>query len=63
MERSKITERLCWYDPRNPNHTTDEEEVKDHEEMLKQNGNTCYCDNCFYGRTELANELLKLIDK
>lgn len=52
MTRTEILERLCYYDPRNPDYNGEE----------KGDGK-CYCDNCFYGRTVLANELLKLTDK
>ena len=53
MTREEILEDLCYYDPRNPDYT----------ELSHDEGETCYCDNCFYGRTPLANELLKYIDK
>lgn len=48
--------RLCWYDKRNPDYTEDEDwpiERKD----------TCYCDNCFYGRDKLANIILNLLEE
>lgn len=53
MTREEITEQLCYYDPRNP----------DYIDGTKKEGDICYCDNCFYGRTRLANELLKVIDE
>jgi hypothetical protein len=63
MTRREISENLCVYDKRNPDNQvwalidmdyTDKEIA----EMKKD----CYCDNCFYGRTKLANELLKYIN-
>lgn len=49
MQKSyeSLTEKLCYYDSRNPNHQ--EGEMKE----------DCYCDNCFYGRTPLANALIQ----
>jgi hypothetical protein len=58
MTKEQILENLCYYDVRNPNCTMDPEEIDDHEQkIVKEKG--CYCDNCFYGRTKLAEELLK----
>lgn len=58
MEAHEIKKNLCIYDERNPYFCFDEEEVQDHNDAVKLNGR-CFCDNCFYGRTILANELLK----
>ena len=57
MEQIEILKSLCYYDKRNPDCTADEEEMKDHVALMKKK--TCTCDNCFYGRTKLAEELLK----
>lgn len=54
MELQQILEKLCYYDKRNPNNYL---EYIDEEDIPKD---ICYCDNCFYSRTELANEILKL---
>jgi hypothetical protein len=58
MKRNEILENLCSRDKRNPN------------SYLfalwggpDGRGEECYCDNCFYGRTELAEELLKYVLK
>lgn len=56
MDINEIITNLCSYDKRNPNNVLDEGE----DTVVKQ---PCYCDNCFYGRTVLANELLKLIQR
>ena len=63
MTRQEIKEELCYYDLRNPDAVGIYGKT---EEKLKENGygnhakEDCYCDNCFYGRTKLAEELLKL---
>lgn len=59
MELNKILENLCYYDKRNPDCTMDDDDIVDR----KQRKPRCSCDNCFYGRTELAEELLKFIQK
>ena len=51
---------LCWYDPRNPEGEKDQEVIADHDRLLKKYGAICHCDNCFYGRTELAEALIIL---
>lgn len=42
-----IENALCYYDPRNP------------AGIGGGKPENCVCDNCFYGRTELAEEILK----
>ncbi len=51
MKMEKILSNLCYYDKRNPDC-----DYPDDERAKKEK---CFCDNCFYGRHELANELLK----
>ena len=51
MTEEEVKEYLCYYDQRNPNYT-DGERKED-----------CYCDNCFYRRDELAQEILRLREK
>lgn len=53
MDENAILENLCAYDKRNPMSI-----IYDDEDCSPQN--PCYCDNCFYGRTELALEIIKL---
>lgn len=55
MKTEDIYSNLCAYDPRNPNYYYDEEWDIGYKERPKN----CSCDNCFYGRDRLANELLK----
>jgi hypothetical protein len=52
MEKEQILTNLCIYDKRHPDYDIGLE--NDREDV-------CYCDNCFYGRHQLANELLKYI--
>ena len=66
MTYKEVTENLCYYDKRNPD-AQDAESIADHNESLKRESKkrgypvNCSCDNCFYGRTKLANEILKHI--
>ncbi len=55
MELEEIKSNLCWYDVRNTDSLIS---VEDKKEFVKENEECNYCDNCFYGRHELANELL-----
>lgn len=54
--------KLCHYDRRNPDFQIKEEYGYDEEEV-KATGNfaknNCACDNCFYGRSKLTEQLLK----
>jgi len=47
---------LCAYDSRHP----DYELFFGHEDPKPSPSPGCSCDNCFYGRTELANEIMRL---
>lgn len=53
MKLEKILENLCYYDKRNPDYLEDVDKPK----------GRCYCDNCFHGRTPLAEEILRLREK
>lgn len=57
MERNKVLENLCYYDERNPNN------IKLDDEDFTYVKEDCYCDNCFYGKTKLAEYILELLDK
>lgn len=61
MDKQEILSNLCYYDKRNPDSSQDDEEIADHKKNLEKK-NVCYCDNCFYGRTKLANELLNTLE-
>lgn len=47
---------LCAYDSKHP----DYELFFGHEDPKPRPHPGCSCDNCFYGRTELANEIIRL---
>jgi hypothetical protein len=55
MKRNEILESLCYYDKRNPNCIMDDD--------IYEIPNPCYCDHCFHGNADLAEELLKLFDE
>lgn len=55
MTLDQIKENLCYKDLRNPDATVDGETAKE----IAENNTDCYCDNCFSGKTALAEELLK----
>jgi len=69
MTKKEILQSLCYYDKRNPDCTADDEDIEVHKAQLlrlsKKLGynTTCSCDNCFYGRTNLAEELLKVLNE
>ena len=54
MKLKEVLECLCIYDERNPDYF-----VLDGFDPTPPRNN-CYCDNCFYGRHELAEEILHL---
>ena len=64
MTEQEIKEELCYYDLRNPDVVGIYGMTK---EELKEDGygnhakKDCSCDNCFYGRTKMAEELLKYV--
>lgn len=53
LETHEVLENLCYYDKRNPNNIA--------YDVL--NNNHCYCDNCFKGKTQLAEKILKLTEE
>lgn len=64
MTIQEIKERLCYHDLRHPDvEYTSGMTIQE----LKEDGcgqharKDCSCDNCFYGRTEMAEELLKYV--
>lgn len=60
MLREEVLEKLCYYDDRNPNNDLETYDVDDMIDLNKRiEEKWCSCDNCFYGRTNLAEELLK----
>lgn len=64
MKESQIASKLCHYDTRNPDGVKSymsEEEIKE-EGYSDKSKDFCSCDNCFYGKTELAEYIIKLKD-
>jgi hypothetical protein len=55
MDIEEIKSNLCYYDERNPYNNLQWDE--------KMPTKDCYCDNCFYGRTKLAEYILKLLNE
>lgn len=49
---------LCHYNKRNPDCSVDDEDIEDHKNNLFKKNKTCSCDNCFYGRTKLTEQLI-----
>jgi hypothetical protein len=60
MTAEEIYSNLCYYDLRNPDCTADDEHIEDHKRGLLKKNKTCSCDNCFYGRTKLAEYIINL---
>jgi len=61
MEDKEVLASLCWYDPRNPDGEKDQEVIDEHNRLLREKeGKICLCENCFYGRTELAEYIISL---
>ena len=50
---------LCYYDKRNPDCSADDEDIEDHKRSLLKKNKTCSCDNCFYGKSHLTEQLLE----
>lgn len=49
---------LCYYDKRNPDCSVDDEDIEYHKKSLLKKNKTCSCDNCFYGRSKLTEQLI-----
>lgn len=50
--------KLCYYDKRNPDCAVDDEDIEAHKKSLLEKNKICICDNCFYGRTKLTEQLI-----
>ena len=63
MKREEILRYLCYYDLRNPIGVIEDislEEIQEEGYTNKAKEN-CSCCACFYGRSKLAEELLKYV--
>lgn len=62
-------DKLCYYDARNPDNVLsplregESEESSYQEEGIDFAAKGCMCDNCFYGRTDLATQIIKIAHK
>ena len=56
MDVAKLAEDLCTYDDRNPDGAHTFMDPEDYTRAAV--GERCVCDNCFYGRTALAEFIL-----
>lgn len=61
MTKKEISNYLCIYHPKHPEYKFTTELYEENEKPKP--GGDCCCDNCYYGRYELALELFKQIDK
>jgi hypothetical protein len=55
MKLSKLYENLCSYDTRNPRYDAE------YDSDFEARSISCYCDNCFYGRDELAMIIVNML--
>lgn len=53
-----VYDHLCWHDPRHPG--WDDLTVAYDDDPPPARSDDCACDNCFYGRDRLAQEILRL---
>ena len=65
MTEREVLQNLCNYDLRNPDCVNFGDWLEKEMELktvIKTEDGTirCFCDNCFYGRAELANHILEL---
>ena len=56
MKKEEVLSNLCCYDKRYVHRWS-----KEDDEIQERAEETCHCDNCFYGRTKLAEYILKLL--
>ncbi len=52
MNESELYSKLCDYDKRSPDYDSENGDKK----------TPCYCESCFYGRSELANYCIEIRD-
>lgn len=57
MKKGEILKSLCYYDKRNPDNCLG---ISDGGERVSVD--PCYCDNCFRGKTVLAEGYLRLYE-
>ncbi len=57
MTNEEVKEYLCYYDTERDVLISSDTMTVDEISKAKEN---CACDNCFYGRTKLAKEIVRL---
>lgn len=57
MSKEEVLQCLCYHDPRNPECVIDYDTMQPYPKS-----DPCYCDNCFRGKTKLAEYILKLLN-
>jgi hypothetical protein len=63
MTENWIYENLCYFDLRNPNGVKDAMSIYDEKESALFGNHAkldCFCDNCFYGKSKMAEYILNL---
>lgn len=65
MTRDEVLRSLCDWDRRNPEFEvlSMNYDLNDPDDQPPQPRTACYCDNCFYGRDEMAVYILELLDQ
>ena len=61
LSLSEVRTMLCYYDTRNPSGAVSyysEEEIQE-EGLTEKAKENCYCDNCFSGKTRLAEYIIE----
>ena len=58
VDKEEVLTSLCAYDERNPDNVLDGLEEYEMKELYPNKN--CMCDNCFYGRTKLAEFILEV---
>jgi len=63
MNINDVYTKLCAYDTRNPEcqEMIESGLYDDFLPLTNKSKANCYCDNCFHGRTLLAEEVLRLL--
>jgi len=60
VDIKEVLDNLCFYDKRSSSDSNLDFDVYREREI--GTNRICYCDNCFYGRTKLAEYILKLLN-
>ena len=61
INKDTVYSYLCYYDMRNPVGIMNDIQPDDPYIYQLKKGSECSCDNCFYGRTKLAEYTISLL--